>query len=110
DRPQQAVRPCQVVSLLALQAIGGDQRLDRVEGGRDARRFCATAVDHLLYLDEKFDLADSAAATLQIEARPDVRALRKMVANPRGNLTHFLDHAEVERAAPHERLDCIEEL
>ena len=66
-------------------------------------------MDHLLDLDEELDLANPAAAALEIEARADARALRKMVADPRGDLPDLLDHAEIERAPPHERLDRVEE-
>ncbi len=36
-------------------------------------------------------------------------SLREMVADSRRDLPHFLDHAEIERAPPHERLDRVEE-
>ena len=45
----------------------------------------------------------------KIVAGADLRILREMVADPRGDLPHFLDHPEIERAAPHERLDRVEE-
>ena len=65
-------------------------------------------MDHLLNLDEEFDLADAAAAALEVVTRPDVRVLREMVANPRRNLPHVFDHPEIERAPPHEGLDGLE--
>ena len=77
-------------------------------GSRAADRGIATAVDHLLDLDEEFDFANAATPALQVVARPDPRVLRKMVADPRRDLADFLDHAEIERAAPHERLDRVE--
>ena len=66
-------------------------------------------MDHLLDLDEELDLADAAAPALEVVARADLRALREMIADPRGDLPHFLDHAEIERAPPDERLDRVEE-
>ena len=66
-------------------------------------------MDHLLDLDEEFDFANAAAPALQIIARADLGVLGEMVADPRRDLPHFLDHAEIERAAPHERLDRVEE-
>ena len=66
-------------------------------------------MDHLLDLDEELDLADAAAPALEVKARADVGALGKMIADPGGNLPHLLDHAEIERAPPHERLDRVEE-
>ena len=65
-------------------------------------------MDHLLDLDEELDLANSAAATLQIETGGDLRALREMIANARGNLPDFVDHAEIERAPPDKGLDGVE--
>ena len=38
-----------------------------------------------------------------------IRTLRKMVADPRRDLADFLDHPEIERAAPDEGLDRVEE-
>ena len=67
-------------------------------------------MDHLLDLGEELDLADSAPTALQVVPRPKPRALREMVADPGGNLPDLLDHPEVERAAPDERLDRLEEM
>ena len=67
-------------------------------------------MDHLLDLGEELDLADAASPALQVVARPEPRALREMVADAGGNFPNFLDHAEVERAAPDERLDRLEEM
>jgi len=66
-------------------------------------------VDHLLNLDEEFDFADAAAPPLEVESRAEARALCEMVADSRRDLAHLVDHAEVERAPPHERLDRAEE-
>ena len=66
-------------------------------------------MDHLLNLDEEFDLADSAAPALEVEARADMRALSEMVADAGRDLADLLDHAEIERAAPNERLNRVEE-
>ena len=62
-------------------------------------------MDHLLDLDEEFDLPDSAATALQIIARTDVCALCEMVTNARRDLLHLVDDAEIERAPPDERFD-----
>ena len=88
-----------------VEPPGRGQRLERVERRRRAHRRIAAAVDHLLDLDEELDLANAAAAALEVVARADLRALREMVADPRRNLPDLVDHAEIERAAPHERLD-----
>src|SRR6185437_9013218 len=74
-----------------------------------AHRWITRAVNHLLDLHKELDLADTAASALEIITRPDDRTLRKMVANAGRNLVHVLDHTEVERAPPDERLDRVEE-
>src|SRR4029079_13946256 len=81
----------------------------RLARRRRAPRGVAPAVDHLLVLDEELDLSDPPAPALQIVARPDPCALREMVADARGHLPHLVDHAEIERRAPDEGLDRIEE-
>ena len=109
DRTQQPVR----LGELAAAWSSGDlptaraPELHRASPRRGPR--IAAAVDHLLDLHEEFDLADSAAASFQVEAGAHLRSLGEMVADSRGYLPHFVDYAEVERAAPHERLDRVEE-
>ena len=105
DRPQQAIGIGQAACRGGRQMPGRLQRGDRVERRRAPQRRIAAAVDHLLDLDEEFDLANAAAPALEIESRADMRVLREMVANPHRNLAHILDHPEIDRAAPHERLD-----
>src|SRR6185503_7166559 len=97
DRAQQPIRVRQHLSALLIEAAGGKQSLDCIERRGCAHRWVAPAVDHLLDLDEELDFPDSAAPALQVVTRPDVRALRKMIANPGRDLPHFLDHSKVER-------------
>ena len=66
-------------------------------------------MDQLLDLGEEFGLADAAAAALQVEAGPERLALRIMVADAERDVADFLDRPEIERAAPDERLDLVEE-
>src|SRR4051794_12249468 len=82
----------------------GFERCGRAHGS------IATAVDHLLDLDEELHLADAAAPTLEVETWPDLRTLGEMIPDARRDLPHFFDHPEIERAAPNERLDRLEEL
>src|SRR5947209_10960801 len=109
DRPGQPVSVGQGGADLFIEPIGGDQRGDCVNRRRRAYRRIATAVDHLLDLDEELDLANAPAAPLEVVTGADMRPLREMVPNPRGNLPHLVYYAEIERAAPHERLDRVEE-
>src|SRR5690349_2395149 len=62
-------------------------------------------MNHLLDLDEEFDLTDAAAPALEVVSRPEARALREMVADPGRNLPNFVDDTEIERTAPNERPD-----
>ena len=65
-------------------------------------------MDHLLDLNEELDLADASAAPLEIVPGTDDRAMSEMVANPRRDLPNLVDHPEVERPPPYERLDGVE--
>ena len=60
------------------------QRRKRVERRRRAQLGLAAAMDELVDLGEELDLADAAAAALEVEARAEGLALRIMVADPRG--------------------------
>ncbi len=66
-------------------------------------------MDHLLDLDEKLDFANPTAPSFQIITGSDMCALGEMVSDPGGDLPHVVDHPEIERAAPNERLDGIQE-
>ena len=67
-------------------------------------------MDQLLDLGEELDLANAAAPALEVEARAERLPLRIMVADAADDLANFLDRPEVERAAPDERLDRVEEM
>ena len=92
-----------------IEAVGGDQCFERLERrGRPYRRVTA-AVDQLLDLDEELRLADAAAAALEVEAGAERLALRIMIADAQADVADFLDGAEIERAAPDEGADLVEE-
>ena len=83
DRAQQPVGSAS--SLGASAASSRPPRrsaVDRVERRRRAHRRIAAAVDHLLDLDEELDLADSAAAALQVVAGAECLRLAR---NGRGS-------------------------
>ena len=67
-------------------------------------------MDELVDLDEELDLADAAAAALEVEARAERLALRIMVADPAADRADLADRAEIERAPPDERVDRLEEI
>src|SRR4029079_3464309 len=85
-------------------------RLERIKCCRGAHGRIAATVNHLLDLGEEFHLADAAPAALQGVYRAEPSTLREMVADSGGDFPNFLDHPEVERAAPDERLDRLEEM
>src|SRR5262245_61678945 len=69
----------------------------------------AASVDQLVGLRVEFDLADAAAALLEIEARADEVGAPGVRADLRGQPADFGDRAEVEALAPDERTDRVEE-
>ena len=85
------------------------QRANRLERRRHAQRGLAAAVDQLMDLREELDLADAAAAALEVVAGAEQLALNMMVANPVRDRTDLADRTVIERAAPHERADLGEE-
>src|SRR3954468_11235356 len=109
DRPQQAIGTGQLGCDLAVQPARFEQCANCIKGRRRAHPLVTAAVDHLLDLNEEFDLPDAAAAALQVIAGPNESPLGEVVADPRRDLPHLLDYAEIERAPPHERLDGAEE-
>ena len=58
DSAEQAIGCRKFLSLLAIKSVRRHERGNRIERRRRAQGGIAAAVDHLLYLDEEFDLAD----------------------------------------------------
>ena len=67
-------------------------------------------MDQLVALGEELDFANPAAAALEIEAGAEALALRIMIADQPGDRLGLADRAEIERAAPDERMDRLEEI
>jgi hypothetical protein len=61
-------------------------------------------------LGEELDLADPAAAALEVESGTGLARAAMRLADAGGQAADFLDRHEVEAAAPHERAQCGEEL
>src|SRR6187549_980578 len=66
-------------------------------------------MDQLVDLGEELDLANAAAPALQIEAGTERLAPRMMVADPAGNAPDLADRAEIERSAPDEWPNRLQE-
>jgi hypothetical protein len=86
------------------------ERRECVDRRGNAQRRIAAAIDQLMHLREKFDLANAAAPTLQVEAGAECLTLREMVADPVAHRADFLELAKIEAAAPDERLDRRQKL
>jgi hypothetical protein len=83
DRPQQPVRPGQIVGRVGADPPRRLQRRQRVERCRRPQRRLSPAVDELVDLGEELDLADAAAAALSSRSRGRKSALGIMVADRR---------------------------
>ena len=110
DPAQRRIMARQARRDLGLDPPRRGERRQRIDRRRNAQRRIAPAIDQLVDLREKFDLADAAAPALQVIARPERLALRKMIADPVAHRADFLELAEIEAAAPDEGLDRRQEL
>jgi hypothetical protein len=110
DRPQKPIGTGKLVRVAGVQVAGRNESGDGIERCGRAHGSIAAAVDHLLNLDEELDFADAAAPALEVEAWANLGTLCKMIPDAGRDLAHFLDHSKIERAAPNERLDRVEEL
>ena len=104
DRAKQRIRVAQRHRLVRIDPARRSKRRQRTARIGDAQRGIAAAVDQLVDLREKFDLADATAPALEIVARAERLPLRIMIANPPRDTANLADGAEIERAAPHKRL------
>ena len=92
-----------------IEMPGGGERGERGHGRGDLQREVAAAMDELLDLSEEFNLANAAAAALEVIAGAECLALFVMIADAQRDLANLVDRTEVERAAPDERADLGEE-
>ena len=67
-------------------------------------------MNQLVDLHEELDLPDSAPAALQVEAGAEGLAARIMIPDQVAHRLDFADRAEIKAAAPHEGVDCVEEI
>src|SRR5690606_34093586 len=110
DRPQRAIGGGERRRLPCPDPPRLGECGDRRERRRSAQRRIAAAVDELVDLDEELDLADAAAAALEVEAGAERLALRVMIADQPADRLDFTDRAEIEAASPDEGMDRIEEI
>ncbi len=84
-------------------AAGGGQGAQRRAGAANAQCRVPPAEDELLGLGEKFDLADAAAAELDVVAGHGDRAVAAQRVDLALDRVNVLDRVEIEVAAPDER-------
>ncbi len=109
DHPQEAIGLDHLRRRLRLHPCGGHQRLDRRAGGRLPQLRIAPAPDQLLGLGEELDLADAAAAKLDIMAgHGDVPVAFHRMDLPLDGMD-VLDGGEIQMLAPDERPQALQE-
>ncbi len=110
DPAQKTIVGAQLVGGGAIDAAGLGEPVECRAGRRDAQFAHPAAPDQLLGLGKKFDLADAAAAGLDVVARdPDARAaaMRVDLALDRMNV---LDRRKIEVFAPDKGLQIAQEM
>ena len=109
DAAQKAVMVDQRVARRGVDAPGRRQRAQRLAGRADPQRPHAAAPDQLLRLREKLDLADAAAAGLDVVPLDRDAAAALMRVDLPLDRMNVLDRREIEVLAPNERLQFREE-
>ncbi len=109
DRAQRDIGPSEILRLVEPDPPRLGQRGERVARGGRAQRRLAAAMDELVDLGEELDLADAAPPPFQVIAGAERLGLRIMIADAAADVADLADRAIVERAAPHERTDRVEE-
>ena len=108
DVAQKEIGAPKLVAHARLDPAIGDERVQRLQCRAAAQRWIASAGDELLRLREKFDLANAAAAELQIMAeRGDLAMALEGVDLPLDRM-HVGDGGEVEILAPDERRELFQ--
>src|SRR5579884_2712520 len=100
DRAQQPIRRRKLVRGKFINPVCSAKRVNRVERCRNSHRRIASAVDHLLDLDEELDLANTTAPALQIITGPDMSTLSEVITNSCRDLAHILDHSKARQRRP----------
>ncbi|OIQ65946.1 hypothetical protein GALL_524920 [mine drainage metagenome] len=107
ETAQKAVARRQSLRGLDLQQAVADQQLQRGQGRAFADLGHAPAANHLQQLHDEFDFADTAAPQLDVVGLVGSRggALGRLGTNLAMQRAQRFEHAEIEVAAPDERLD-----
>ena len=107
--PAQAAIACRQRSgIVAADAPGFRQRIERHHRPPRPQRRIAPAMDQLMRLRIEFDFANPAAPQFEIVSRLGLRRPGLHFADPMGELAHGIDRSEIEAAAPDEGADMVE--
>ena len=109
DLAQEAIGGDHVVGRALGHAAGIDERVDGGAGGGLAQRRVAAAPDQLLGLGEELDLADAAAAELDVVAADGDVAVALDGMDLALDRMDVLDGCEVQMLAPDERPQAAQE-
>ena len=109
DPAQEHVRPAEIVDRLGADPFVGVKALERVEGARPAHLRTAAAEDELLGLDEELDLADAAAAELDVVSGNDDPLVAAHGVDLALHRMDVGDRSIVEILAPDERREVGKE-
>ncbi len=105
DAPQEQVRRCQFVARLERDPVARREHLEGFERRPDPQFGMSAARDQLLGLREKLDLADSAAADLDVVALDRDVALAAIDLHLPLHVVDVAKRGKVEMLAPDERRD-----
>jgi hypothetical protein len=110
DRAQQPIGARERIGGFRIDPPSRSKGRQRLQRGAPPQFELAAAMDELMRLCEELDLADAAAAALQVVAGTERLPFVKMVADLGRQRVDFRDRAEIERAAPDERVDRLQEM
>ena len=109
DRPEPVVAGAEQQRVGAIDDPGFGQCVERRAGAAPPEFGSPPAVDHLVRLREEFDLADPAAALLEVEAGAGAGRSGIVGADLLRQPRDLGNRPEIEAAPPHERPDRGEE-
>ena len=109
NRAQPVIAFAQQVGIVSTDQPGLRQRIQTGAGAAQPHRRMAAAVDQLVDLGKEFDLADAAAALLDIEPRSRPGGAGMVGTDPLGQPPDFGNRAKIEALAPDERADRDQE-
>ena len=108
DAPEAVVTFAQIARIVRADSACGCQGIQRGARVLSPDGWIAPAVNELVCLRKKLDLANAAAAKLDVVAGSGLARPGLLVADPMGQPAHFVDGTEIEAPPPHERPYVVE--